>query len=155
MTYNMQIIKAPVYIDEVKLFSDGGARGNPGPSAIGILVLSGSNDELLKFSDCIGHATNNQAEYRSLIRGLGFCAKFTRRKVCCFLDSELVVNQMNGTWRLKNDELRGLFFEVKKCSQAFDSVIFQHLARSNPFMKKADWLLNEAFEGRKKYETNS
>src|SRR5436190_10115387 len=147
----MRIIKSEVYIDEVKLFSDGGARGNPGPSAIGILVLGDNSQELLKFSDCIGHATNNQAEYRSLIKGLDFCAKFTRRKVCCFIDSELVVKQMNGAWRLKNDKLRSLFFEVRKLSQAFDSVVFQHLTRSNPFMKKADWLLNEAFEGRKQY----
>ena len=148
----MPFIKSKVYIDEVRLFSDGGARGNPGPSAIGILVLSENNQALLKFSDCIGHATNNQAEYRSLIKGLDFCAKFTRRRVCCFTDSELVVNQMNGIWRLKNDELRNLFFEVRKCTQAFDSVVSQHVVRSNPFMKKADWLLNEAFEGRKKYE---
>jgi ribonuclease HI len=64
------------------------------------------------------------------------------------MDSQLVVNQMNGVWRLKNDELRSLFHEVKKCEQLFREVVYQQVGRTNPFMKKVDRLLNEAFEGR-------
>jgi ribonuclease HI len=135
-------------VKEVKLFCDGGCRGNPGPGAIGLLILDGKNQELHRGAECIGHTTNNRAEYRSLIRGLDLCAKHTRDHVTCFMDSQLVVNQMNGVWRLKNDELRSLFHEVKKCEQLFREVVYQQVGRTNPFMKKVDRLLNEAFEGR-------
>jgi len=104
--------------------------------------------ELDRYSQCIGQTTNNRAEYIALIKGLERCAQFTRRHVVCFTDSQLVVNQMSGKWRLKNDELRALFFEVKKFEQSFDEVIYTHVKRTNPYIKKADKLLNEAFEGR-------
>jgi len=136
------------YIEEIKLFSDGGCRGNPGPGAIALLILDRANQELHKHAECIGHTTNNRAEYNALIRGLDLCAKYTRRRVCCFIDSQLVVNHMNGTWRLKNDELRSLFHKVKEHEQVFQEVIYQHIERTNPYMKKVDRLLNEAFEGR-------
>ena len=136
------------FIEEVRLFSDGGCRGNPGPGAIGVLILDDANQELYKHAECIGHTTNNRAEYHALIKGLDLCAKYTRRRVCCFMDSQLVVNHMNGTWRLKNDELRSLFHEVKKYEQVFQEVIHQHVERTNPYMKKVDRVLNEAFEGR-------
>ena len=136
------------FIEEVKLFSDGGCRGNPGPGAIGLIILDDANQELYKHAECIGHTTNNRAEYQALIKGLDFCAKYTRRRVCCFMDSQLVVNHMNGTWRLKNDDLRSLFHEVKKHEQVFGEVVYQYLERTNPYMKKVDRLVNEAFEGR-------
>lgn len=136
------------FVEEVNLFSDGGCRGNPGPGAIGLLILGETNQELYKHAECIGHTTNNRAEYHALIRGLDLCAKYTRRRVCCFMDSQLVVNHMNGIWRLKNDELRSLFHEVKKHEQVFLEVIYQHLERTNPYMKRVDRLVNEAFEGR-------
>ena len=128
-----------MFIDEVRLFTDGGCRGNPGPGAIGIVIYDSLHIELFQHAVCIGSTTNNRAEYAALIKGLNLCAKFTRRKVVCYLDSQLVVNHMNGIWRLKNDQLRDLFLEVKKHT---------HVLRTNPFIKKADRLLNEAFEGR-------
>ena len=137
-----------VYINEVRLYTDGGCRGNPGPGAIGIILLDSQNNELQVHAEVIGNCTNNRAEYRALLKGLFFAAKYTRRKVSCFLDSELVVNHMNGTYRLKDDPLRELFFEVKRAEQAFDEVIYQHVPRINSYIKKADRLLNEAFEGR-------
>ncbi len=136
------------FVEEVKLFSDGGCRGNPGPGAIGLLILGGTNQELHKQAECIGHTTNNRAEYQALIKGLDLCAKFTRGRVICFMDSQLVVNQMNGIWRLKNDELRSLFHEVKNRERVFKEVIYQSVKRENPYMKKVDRFLNEAFEGR-------
>ena len=136
------------FIDEVRLFTDGGCRGNLGPGAIGIVICDNSHTELFRHAECIGSTTNNRAEYAALIKGLNLCAKFTRRKVVCFLDSQLVVNHMTGIWRLKNDQLRDLFLEVKKHEQIFDEVIYTHVVRTNPFIKKADRLLNEAFEGR-------
>src|SRR5437867_899709 len=119
------------YINEIRLYTDGGCRGNPGPGAIGILILDPQNNELESHAEVIGNCTNNRAEYKALIKGLGLAAKYTRRKVCCFLDSELVVNHMNGLYRLKNDPLRELFHEVKKAEQAFDEVVYQQVPRIN------------------------
>jgi ribonuclease HI len=137
------------FIEEIKLFTDGGCRNNPGPGAIGVLILDGAgNQELFRHAECIGHTTNNRAEYRALIKGLDLCAKHTRGRVYCFVDSELIVNHMNGVWRLKNDELRELYHEVKKKEQVFREVVYQHVKRENPYMKKVDRLVNEAFEGR-------
>lgn len=138
----------PKFIDEVKLFTDGGCRGNPGPGAIGVLILDGDNNELFTFAECIGNATNNRAEYRALIKGLDLCAKYTRRRVVCHSDSELLINQMNGVYRLNNDELRALWHKVKDVERAFEEVVYQHFRRTNQFIKKADRLLNGAFEGR-------
>ena len=136
------------YVDHVKCYVDGGCRGNPGPGAIGILICDASNHELDSHSECIGHTTNNRAEYMAVIKGLNLCAKFTRRRVTVFCDSQLVINHMNGIWRLKDETLRNLFLELKRLGEIFDKVIYTQVKRENPFIKKADRLLNEAFEGR-------
>jgi ribonuclease HI len=135
-------------INEVRLYTDGGCRGNPGPGAIGIIILDQQNNELHRHAEIIGECTNNRAEYKALIKGLRLCAAYTRRKVCCFLDSELVVKQMNGVYRLKEPVLRELFLEAKALEQPFDEVIYQHVPRTNQQIRKADRLVNEAFEGR-------
>ena len=133
---------------EVRLFTDGGSRGNPGPGAIGIIVLDEGNNEIESFKTCIGHTTNNRAEYRALIKGLDIAAVHTCDTVHCYLDSELVVNQMVGSWRLKNEELRILFHEAKDKERMFKKVIYNHVRRTNPTIQKADKLLNEALDGR-------
>jgi len=136
------------FIENVKLFIDGGSRGNPGPGAIGVLLLDEAGNELFRYSRCIGHATNNAAEYQALIEGLRRCAEFTRKRVTVFTDSQLVFKQMNGEWRIKQPHLQELFLEVKHLEDFFEEVIYTHVKRTNPFMKKVDRLLNEAFEGR-------
>ena len=79
------------YIDHVKLFSDGGCRGNPGPGAIAAMVLDPENNELTPpDAELIGQTTNNRAEYKALIKGLNLCAKHTRGKVTCYTDSKPV-----------------------------------------------------------------
>ena len=133
---------------ELKLFTDGGCRGNPGPGAIGIVILDEGNNEIQSFKTCIGHTTNNRAEYHALIKGLALVASHTHGTVNCYLDSELVVNQMLGCWRLKNEELRVLYHEAKHREQMFRKVIYNHVRRSNPTIQKADKLLNEALDGR-------
>ena len=138
----------PRYINKVKLFTDGGCRGNPGPGAIGFIITDENNNELDSFAECIGDSTSNRAEYIALIKGLDYAAKHTRGTVYCFMDSELVINQMSGKWRLKNDELRALFFKVEEKKQAFKEVIFTHMERTNQQIKKVDRLLKQALEGR-------
>ncbi len=136
------------FIEHVNVFVDGGSRGNPGPGAIGVFIKNSDNKGLHEFSCAIGNCTNNEAEYLALIHGLDLCAKYTRRKVCCFSDSLLIANQLNGVWRIKADNLRPLFHQVKDAERVFDEVIYQHVSRLNPGIKRADKLLNDAFEGR-------
>jgi ribonuclease HI len=136
------------FIGEVRLYTDGGCRGNPGPGAIGVLILDASNQVIEEYKSCIGETTNNRAEYQALIKGLDLCAKHTRGTVHCFLDSELVVKQLHGGYRLKNEDLRALFFKVKEREQLFKEVIYQHVRREHKFIKEADRMVNEAFDGR-------
>lgn len=137
----------PEFVRVVKLFTDGGSRGNPGPGAIGLLILDEGNNEVDSYRECIGHTTNNRAEYHALIKGLDLAAKHTRDKVYCFLDSELVVKQMTGAWRLKDNELRVLFHKAKEKERAFREVTYTHVKRTNPTIKKVDRLVNQALDG--------
>ncbi|MBA2251748.1 MAG: ribonuclease HI family protein [Nitrospirales bacterium] len=143
----MTVIKE-TFIDEVSLYTDGGCRGNPGPGAIGILICDAASTVLHEHAECIGHTTNNQAEYKALIKGLALCAHYTRGRVCCYSDSQIVIKQVTGAYRLKNEALRPLFDEVKRRAQHFQAVVFQHVRRENPLIVKADRILNDAFEGR-------
>jgi ribonuclease HI len=136
------------YYDHIFLFTDGGSKGNPGPGSIGIIICDASNNLLYEYSECIGHCTNNQAEYQALIKGLDLCAKYTRKRITAYCDSELIVKHMNGVYRLKNDELRKLYHQVRDRERVFKSVVYQHVDRSNQRITRADKLLNQAFAGR-------
>jgi ribonuclease HI len=136
------------FIDEVSLYTDGGCRGNPGPGAIGILICDAASIVLHEHAECIGHTTNNQAEYRALIKGLDLCAQYTRGRVSCYCDSQIVVKQVTGAYRLKHETLRVLFDEVKRRMQRFQEVVLQHVPREHHGIAQADRLLNDAFDGR-------
>jgi ribonuclease HI len=135
-------------VEEVSLYTDGGCRGNPGPGAIGIVICDAAKAVLYEHAECIGHTTNNQAEYRALIKGLDLCAEYTRGRVCCYCDSQIVVKQVTGAYQLKHAALRALFDQVKRGEQRFQEVVFQHVPREHHFIAHADRLLNAAFEGR-------
>jgi ribonuclease HI len=133
------------YFEQINLFTDGGSKGNPGPGSIGIVVCDGNNSVLYEYSECIGHCTNNQAEYRALIKGLDLCALYTRKRITAFSDSELMIKHMHGVYRLKNMALRSLFQEVKDRERIFESLVYQHVKRdANQRIKRADELLNLA-----------
>ena len=132
----------------IKLYTDGGSRGNPGPGAIGLLILDEQDNLIDSFKECIGRTTNNRAEYQALIKGLDLAARHTRDSVHCYLDSELVVKQMTGAWRLKDDELRALYHQVKDKERPFGEVVYTHVRRTDPNMRKADKLVNAALDGR-------
>ena len=136
------------YINKIHLYTDGGSQGNPGPGSIAILVCTHDNNLLYEFSECIGQCTNNQAEYKAVIKGLELCAKYTRGQVICFTDSELLVKHMTAVYRLKNDILRELFLEVKKNCQIFSEVLFQHTPRNHQRIQRADNLVKDAYQGR-------
>ena len=128
--------------------SDGGARGNPGPGAIGVLIRD--EDEIVyKYSEVLkGKVTNNVAEYWGLIRALELAAKYTDEEVTCILDSELVVNQLLGKYQVKNPYLMELFLQVQKLQEKFKKISYKHVRREDPYQKAADYLLNVALDKR-------
>ncbi|NIO48969.1 MAG: reverse transcriptase-like protein [Candidatus Aminicenantes bacterium] len=138
----------PRYIDRVKLYTDGGCRGNPGPGAIGYIILDENNNEIDSFAECIGGTTNNRAEYFALIRGLECAASHTRGTVYCFLDSEFVIKQVTGEFRIRTPELRPFVHQVLDNMRLFSEVTFQHLPNTNPMIRNVDRLVKQAMEGR-------
>jgi ribonuclease HI len=124
--------------------SDGGARGNPGPGAIGLLIRK-DNKVIKTFSKEVGRVTNNIAEYLALIKALELASKYGK-EVVCILDSELIVRQLNGKYKVKNVKLKPLFEKVKKLEKEFKSVNYKHVSRWNKFQKIADKLLNKELD---------
>ncbi len=131
---------------DVYLYCDGGSRGNPGPGAIGALLVDNAGRELDSYATCIGHTTNNRAEYTALIRGLELAAKYSRGRMECVMDSQLVVNQMSGRWRIRDAELRRLHEEAKKRAGLFSSVTYRHVGREDRRIKQVDRALNAALD---------
>lgn len=126
--------------------SDGGARGNPGEGAIGVLVRD--NDKILEmYSKKIGRVTNNISEYKALIKALQLAKRYTKEEVTCFLDSELVVNQLLGKYRVKNKNLLQLFLEVQKLQNNFKKIKYVHVKRKDKYQQIADALLNIKLDG--------
>jgi ribonuclease HI len=134
------------------VFSDGGARGNPGPAAAAFIVLSENGQVLTTNSRYLGLRTNNQAEYEALIAALQFAATVNAEEVICHLDSELVAKQLTGEYTVKNLELRKLWGEVQELNRCFKNVRFISVPRTNVQIQKADALVNEALD---KYRKNT
>ena len=126
-----------------KTFSDGGARGNPGPAAYGAAVYlpDGTRLALKKY---IGHGTNNQAEYRGLIAALECLVSHNAKHAECYLDSELLVKQMRREYRVKDAELGKLFLEAWSHASRIPHIAFHHIPRAQN--KEADALVNEALD---------
>ncbi len=128
--------------------SDGGSRGNPGLGAIGVLVRDGEKI-LSRYSAKIGKfVTNNIAEYEALIKALELASKHTRDELTCFLDSELVVNQLLGKYRVRKPELMRLFLKVQKLQENFKAIKYKHVSREDKFQIIVDELLNDELDKR-------
>ena len=127
------------------LYSDGACRGNPGPAAVGaILYKEGSNDPLATISKKIGRATNNIAEYRALVEGLKCALELKCDNIIILLDSELVVKQIQGKYRVKNEQLRSLHQSVIELLNEYQSWTISHIPREKN--KEADKLANQALD---------
>jgi ribonuclease HI len=134
-------------LDEIVIYSDGGARGNPGPAGIGAVVLDPSTDpprRLATVSATIGIATNNVAEYRALIEGLRAAAPYRARRVRVRADSLLVINQLRGEWKIKHADLRPLYEEARELLRGYDDVDLAHVRRE--LNTDADALVNAALD---------
>ncbi len=124
--------------------SDGGARGNPGPGAIGVIIRE--DDKILKkYSKVLpGSVTNNVAEYHALIKALELASQYTKDELVCCLDSELLVKQLLGEYRVRNPKLLELFLKVQKLQNNFKSIRYVHRPRTDKFQRIPDILLNIA-----------
>ena len=127
----------------LKTYSDGGARGNPGPAAIGVLVCSEDGAPLREFAETIGEATNNVAEYKAAFKALSFAGELGAEKVECYLDSELVCKQLSGHYRLKAEHLKPLYLAIREKEKEFQKVSYTHVPRTHENIEYVDGLLNQ------------
>lgn len=135
-------------MEKVIVHSDGGARGNPGPAAIGV-VIEKDGEVIQELSEHIGDTTNNIAEYTAVLRGLKtlqalYGEKTSDLEIDWCLDSELVVKQLAGEYKVKNPGLRPLFEEIRDLRAHFPHLALRHVRREEN--KEADRLVNEALD---------
>lgn len=116
-------------VKEIKLFADGGSRGNPGPSASGYVLLDMEDNILFKSGVYLGVTTNNQAEYQALKFGLEEAHKMGVREVDVYMDSLLVINQMKGIFKVKNRDLWPIHESIKERAADFKKVTYTHVPR--------------------------
>jgi ribonuclease HI len=124
--------------------ADGAARGNPGPAAAGALLTTADGDVVEELATVLGRATNNVAEYRALILGLGAALRHGADEVTVRMDSELVVRQMDGRYRVKNAALKLLYGEALALSRRFKRFSIEHVPREVNL--EADRLANQALD---------
>jgi len=129
------------------IFSDGGARGNPGPAAAGIIIKNEKGETLESFGKFLEIQTNNYAEYMGLILGLEKAKKLGATEVDYFLDSELVTKQMKRIYKVKNEGLQKLFIKAYNLSQEFNKVTYNHIMREKNI--EADAEVNKILDNQK------
>jgi ribonuclease HI len=129
---------------KARLFTDGGARGNPGPAAYGFVLESEDGTVLAAEGEAIGTATNNVAEYSGLIAGLQKAVELHVPEVEVVSDSELMVKQMRGEYRVKNEALRELYDEATALARRVGNVEYRHVRRAHNEL--ADKLVNDALD---------
>lgn len=130
----------------LRMFTDGASRGNPGEAGIGVLIEDESGHIVKKLARYLGKATNNQAEYTALIDGLKAATGLGADEVSVFADSELVVKQMKGEYKVKNADLQEKHGEAKRIAAGFKKVSYNYIPREKN--KEADALANEAIDKR-------
>ena len=127
------------------IYSDGGAKNNPGPAGIGVVIYDENRKLLCKLKEYIGPATNNQAEYRAVIFALETAIKkFNPSEIIFYLDSELIVHQLNGRYKVKHDNITPLHQKVSELARKIPKIEFIHISRDKN--KLADKLVNEAIK---------
>ncbi|NCU44657.1 ribonuclease HI family protein [Candidatus Falkowbacteria bacterium] len=130
--------------DYLVSYTDGGARGNPGPAGIGVVLQNKEGETIGQWSEFLGIATNNQAEYKALLLALKQAVALGAVELACRLDSELVVKQLKGEYKVKHPDLKPLFEQAKSLISQIKNVSFKHIPRE--LNKQADQLANQAMD---------
>lgn len=126
------------------IYADGGARGNPGPAATGVVIKNEKGETVASYGEYLGKQTNNFAEYSAIISGLQKAHKLGADEVECILDSKLVVEQLNGNWKVKEPTLQKLFIIAWNAMQKFKKIKIRHTLRGNN--KEADAEVNKILD---------
>ena len=126
------------------MYTDGGARGNPGPAGAGAYAVTTEGREIFRLKRFLGEITNNQAEYHALIMGLSKLKVLRYKEVDVRMDSELVVRQLLGRYKIKSQNIQTLAHEALRLSQSFERTTFSHVPREKN--QVADDLVNEAID---------
>jgi ribonuclease HI len=129
------------------VFSDGASRGNPGKSACAVIIYDASGEELLRRTKILGVATNNVAEYEGVLLGLQLARDLGAAELHLKLDSELVVRQLNGAYKVKSTILKPLYLQAVRLLSTFPQAIVTYVPRKEN--KEADVLVNKALDGKK------
>jgi len=127
-----------------RLHTDGGARGNPGPAGIGVVLEDDQGNVVGEIARGIGVTTNNVAEYQALIAGLELALELGFKELDVYMDSELVVSQVKGDWKIKKDTLRQLAVKARRLIDSFDSWTLSHVRRESN--EDADKLANQGMD---------
>lgn len=128
----------------ITLYTDGGSRGNPGPAASGMVLKNESGKTITAFGEFLGEQTNNYAEYMAVISGLEKAAELGATHVDVISDSKLVVEQLNGNWKVKHPEIQKLVVKAINATRAFTKVTFTHTLRDGN--KEADAEVNKVLD---------
>jgi ribonuclease HI len=132
---------------KITIYTDGGSRGNPGPAGIGAVLKNEKGGLVAEISEYIGETTNNQAEYRAVIAAIEKAKKLGAVELEFFLDSELVVCQLNREYKVRDKELAPLFMKIYNAAMGFKKVTFKHVRRE--LNTEADKLVNQALDKEK------
>ena len=132
---------------KVFLVTDGASMGNPGPSAIGFGIYDGDRKPLEEHAECIGVATNNEAEYKALIKGLHRCMKYCEGEVEHLTDSKLVAKQVSREWVVRASNLKPLAQEVFRKKLKFERVTHTYVPRTHPKVQRIDEIVNKKMNG--------
>lgn len=128
----------------LEVYTDGASRGNPGPASVGVVFRQQNGPALCVFSAAIGRATNNQAEYQAVVAALEHCERWCAQRVHLFLDSELVVKQLRGIYRVKSPDLKPLYQKAVHLARRCREFRVSHLPRTRNTL--ADLLANQALD---------
>lgn len=139
-----EVANQAMLLEEAKLYTDGGSRGNPGDSACAYVICNLDDSVVEKSGFYLGMATNNQAEYMGFQKGLERARTLGIDKITLFSDSQLVVNQMKGIYKVKNQELAPLHQQVKKLAESFEKIEFAYVPRE--LNKVADGEVNRILD---------
>lgn len=132
---------------KVFIHTDGGARGNPGPGAIGVVVKDSKGNVIKEIGKYIGRSTNNEAEYKAVIEGLSSCRGSEISEIEFYIDSLLVASQLSGKFKTKEPRMKALCDKAKSLEREFKSVQYKHVPRSKNY--QADKIVNEVLDSAK------
>ncbi len=135
-----------MHYNKLTIYTDGGARGNPGPAGIGAVFYDEQKNIVAEISEYIGETTNNQAEYKAVIAAITKAKELGAKELDFYLDSELVVKQLNREYKVKNKGLAPLFVQIYNAVLNFKKVSFSHVRRE--FNEEADRLANLAMDAK-------